>query len=591
MKPEEENIARLLKKRLPSLQQETEAGKRVFYRLLLAHNETPATSSPTDEDLLWRSRPRLSMAVRLSAAAATLVFVIVLMSVLWRPAQYPDHGDESVLASNSAGRMLDLPDGSQVEMRAHSQLRVDNASDGLRVRLSEGSIIVTAARQGTGHLYVETKDAMVSVMGTIFVVTVEQTGSRVGVIEGFVTVRSGAISQKLLPAQQVITNPAMEQVPLESQVSWSRSAAIYLALLHPFVPAAHPAQPLTAAAPAAVPQSRQAAPSENTLEADSLLIIGPANYGVGLGAAFGNNRRGPAPDGQGRSLFASTPEAERAMEQALVSRETFTDLSFLAEINYFELNRAEYFVPVTLKIPGTQLAGSEKAKRISLEFIGQAKDEYGTVISNFRDALDIQLTDERAKELTARQIAYSSGFTLLPGRYSLKFLVRDRITDRMGTYQTDFVVPSLMKETQNLPISSVVLSSELINPGDALSNSTQPSALDPLLIEGKKLIPSSTRTFSKRRDLIVFLQAYEPNTTATAPLTASVAFYRGQTKVLETPPLIVKDDLGVRWRTLPVKLRVPLSSLPVGQYDCQVTVLDPATQKSAVWRSTINVVN
>jgi hypothetical protein len=89
----------------------------------------------------------------------------------------------------------------------------------------------------------------------------------------------------------------------------------------------------------------------------------------------------------------------------------------------------------------------------------------------------------------------------------------------------------------------------------------------------------------------VFLQASEPNATVTEPVTAFVTLYRGQTKVFETPPLTVKDDLGRRFRTLPIKLNVPLPTLPVGPYDCQVTVLDPATQKSVVWRSPINVVN
>ena len=188
---------------------------------------------------------------------------------------------------------------------------------------------------------------------------------------------------------------------------------------------------------------------------------------------------------------------------------------------------------------------------------------------------------------------------LLPGRYSLKFLVRDRITDRIGTYQTDFVVPSLMKETQNLPISSVVLSSELINPGDALSNSMQPRsfpadgqfAVDPLVIEGKKLIPRVTREFSKHRDLFVFLLAYEPNAMATQPLTAYVTLYRGQAKMYETSPITFKDDLAQRLRTVPIELRVPLTNLPLGSYDCQVTVIDPATQKSASWRSPISVVD
>src|SRR5262249_34336714 len=100
-----------------------------------------------------------------------------------------------------------------------------------------------------------------------------------------------------------------------------------------------------------------------------------------------------------------------------------------------------------------------------------------------------------------------------------------------------------------------------------------------------------TGAFSNRRDLIVFLQAYEPNAAGTEPLTAFVTLYRGQTKVFETPQLVFMDDLGGRWRTLPVTFRVPLANIPAGAYDCQVTVLNPATQKTAVWRSAINVVN
>jgi ferric-dicitrate binding protein FerR (iron transport regulator) len=609
MRPEEEDIARLLKKSLPSARQEEQAGKRVFYRLLLAQTEKPAPSTPADDEdeLHWKSRSRFSMAVSLTAAAASLLVIVILTSGLWRRAENLAHterpGDptrrgEYVRASDPDGRMLDLPDGSRVEMRFHSELQIDHAADGLRLRLNAGAIIVTAAKQGAGHLYVETKDAIVSVVGTIFVVSVEQPGSRVGVVDGVVNVRHGAISQKILPGQQVATNPAMERVPVEVQVSWSRRAASYLALLHQSV---SPAPRAASAVPAAPPQSQPAAASQNTGEPGSLLIIGTAANGAsqaGQRTGFGNARPGISLDDRGPA--ATTPEAERAMQQALTSREPITDLSFLAETNYFQLNRAEFFVPVTLKIAGTQLAGSESARRIFLDIVGEVIDDYGTTVQNFREAVDVRLTDKTAKELPMRQVVYDTGFTLLPGGYSIKFLVRDRVIDRMGTYQTAVVIPNLSKENKNLPISSVVLSSELINLDDALPNSMMQLrsfpvdsqlAADPLFIEGKKLIPSMTRTFSKRRDLIVFLQAYEPNTTVTQPLTAFVTLYRGPTKVFETSPLIVKDDLGRTLRTLPVRLRVPLSSLPEGTYDCQVTILDPATQKSAVWRSSINVVN
>jgi len=66
------------------------------------------------------------------------------------------------------------------------------------------------------------------------------------------------------------------------------------------------------------------------------------------------------------------------MEQALTSREPIADLFFQAETKYFQLNRAEYSVPVILKIPGTQLAGSESAKRILLDIFGVVIDDYGS---------------------------------------------------------------------------------------------------------------------------------------------------------------------------------------------------------------------
>src|SRR5205085_5842199 len=55
-------------------------------------------------------------------------------------------------------------------------------------------------------------------------------------------------------------------------------------------------------------------------------------------------------------------------------------------------------------------------------------------------------------------IEYDSGFTLPPGRYSLRFVARENTTGKIGTYDTKFVVPDLTTEQQRLPISSVILS-------------------------------------------------------------------------------------------------------------------------------------
>ena len=103
-------------------------------------------------------------------------------------------------------------------------------------------------------------------------------------------------------------------------------------------------------------------------------------------------------------------------------------------------------------------------------------------------------------------------------------------------------------------------------------------------------IPSVTRVFSRSRDMYVYLQAYERNATETQPLAVFVAFYRGQEKVFETKPFGVTQRLDLKSKSIPVKLTIPLASIPAGEYTCQVTVLDAAAQKIAFWQTPILLV-
>jgi len=293
-------------------------------------------------------------------------------------------------------------------------------------------------------------------------------------------------------------------------------------------------------------------------------------------------------------------DKERQLEDALMLGDPITDLTIAMEVNYFQLNRAEYFVPITVKIPGSELvlARTGGAERTLIDFIGEVKDEYGTTIQNLRDKVDMKLSGETASELSRRPIEYDTGFTLLPGKYVIKFLARDSETGRIGTYQTPFVIPNLMKEDKRIPISSVVLSSQRVDMREALYNATKDKsaaaaaqAANPLVNDGQKLIPSVTRVFSKSREMFVYLQAYERNATTTEPLFAFVTFYRGQTKAFETPPLEVADGLDPKSKALPLKFSLSLSKLPVGEYNCQVTVLSPSGQKVAFWQSPVMLVN
>jgi len=292
----------------------------------------------------------------------------------------------------------------------------------------------------------------------------------------------------------------------------------------------------------------------------------------------------------------TTAEKERQLEDALMLGDPVTELTIAMEIDYFQLNRAEYFVPVVVKIPGRELALARKggAERTLIDFIGEIKDDYGSTIQNVRDKADIKLSGETAAKLAKQPIEYDTGFTLLPGKYKIKFLARDAETGRMGTYETTFVIPNLNKEVQRIPVSSVVLSSQRVDLKDAIYNALktkdQAEITNPLVQEGQKLIPSVTRVFSKSRDMYVYLQAYEPAATTTQPLVAFVSFYRGQSKVFETPPRAVSAGLNNRLKTMPLRFDLSLDPLAPGTYNCQVTVLDPTGQKAAFWQAPIMIV-
>lgn len=286
-------------------------------------------------------------------------------------------------------------------------------------------------------------------------------------------------------------------------------------------------------------------------------------------------------------------EKERQLEDALMLEDPVTDLTIAMEVDYFQLNRADYFVPLVVKIPGSELVLAKRggAEHTLLDFMGEIKDESGVTVSNVRDKVDIKLSDATAAELLKRPIQYDTGFTLLPGKYRLKFLARDAETGRIGTYEMSFVIPNLNKEDKRIPISSVVLSSQRVDLRDALFNASkdkgQAEAVNPLVQEGQKLIPSVTRVFSKSRDMYVYFQAYQQGVESARPLVAFVTFYSGRVKAFETPPLLVTEALNNRLKTTPLKFSLSLNNLLPGRYNCQVTITDPEGQKAAFWQAPV----
>src|SRR6185503_7601910 len=137
-------------------------------------------------------------------------------------------------------------------------------------------------------------------------------------------------------------------------------------------------------------------------------------------------------------------DKERQLEEALMLGDPITELPIAMEINYFQLNSAEYFLPIAVRIPGNELVLAQKAgaKHTLIDFIGEIRNTYGTIIANIRDKVEIETEGEAASALASSPIQYDAGYTLIPGKYIIKFLARNAETGRIGTYQADFIIPN-----------------------------------------------------------------------------------------------------------------------------------------------------
>jgi VWFA-related protein len=288
-------------------------------------------------------------------------------------------------------------------------------------------------------------------------------------------------------------------------------------------------------------------------------------------------------------------DKERQLAEALLMGDPITDIDITMEVDYFRLARDRYFVPFAAKIPGgeLELARHGGAESTTMDFITVVKDSAGKQVANVRDIVDLKLKGETAAQLAKRPISYDSGFTLAPGNYSLRLLARENTTGKIGTFDYKLTIPDLTTEEKRLPISSVILSSQRIDMSQAVFNAEKDKktlAANPLIEDGKKLVPSVTRVFNKAQEIYVYLQAYEPAAETTQPLVASVSFIRGKVKAFETAPLEITDGLDPKSKALPLKFSVPLAKLAPGKYTCQVSVLDPTAQKFAFWRAPVVVV-
>ena len=268
-------------------------------------------------------------------------------------------------------------------------------------------------------------------------------------------------------------------------------------------------------------------------------------------------------------------DREQELEDQLASDLPATDMAVYLDAMYFRLDESRFYVPVSLVVPGSQIPfvkGGDKDKA-TLDIIGEVIDEVKRPIGHVRETVKLNL--DQTVNARQKNIQYTTSFNLPPGKYDLKFVVRENQTGRMGSFEAAITLPDMKKFP--LKMSSIVLASM-----------RQPSKQqDPLVRNGEEYVPNISHVFRQDQHLYLLYEIYDPAHEKAAQnqpkgakpginLLSSLELIQGSTKVYETPEVQARQVNVAGRDAVAVELDVPLAGLKPGPYICQLNVIDDA---------------
>ena len=282
-------------------------------------------------------------------------------------------------------------------------------------------------------------------------------------------------------------------------------------------------------------------------------------------------------------------DREQELQDQLSSDLPATDIAVYMDAMYFRLDANRYYMPVSLVVPGSQIPfvkGGDKDKA-TLDIIGAVIDDTKHPVGRVRDTVKLNL--DASLEARQKNIQYTTSFNLPPGKYQIKFVVRENQTGRMGSFIAEVKLPDLKKAP--LKMSSILLASQR----------TPSKKQDPMVRNGQEYVPNISHVFRQDQHLYLLYEVYDPAHEKAAAaddpkgskpginLLSSLELIQGSTKIYETP-IVQARAINVEGRdAVSFELDVPLSGLKPGQYLCQLNVIDDAAGSFAFPRFAVLV--
>jgi VWFA-related protein len=141
-----------------------------------------------------------------------------------------------------------------------------------------------------------------------------------------------------------------------------------------------------------------------------------------------------------RSGYFALPDAESVgdakteLQQAALSQVQYTALPVMVKIQGITENGANKVVKARISVPpNTVTIDGSQGNRVLVDFVGLARDIKGDMKGSFSQTFRGNLKPEDVSRFDAAGLNYGNQFELPSGEYSLKFVVRDGVSGRIGS--------------------------------------------------------------------------------------------------------------------------------------------------------------
>ena len=130
------------------------------------------------------------------------------------------------------------------------------------------------------------------------------------------------------------------------------------------------------------------------------------------------------------------PDEKIEIEKALVAPFDYPALPITVRITGKApaSNVGKKIVAFVYAIPGAGISvEAENGSELRLEFAALARDSAGKILGSFSKVISGKLSEAQAAQVREKGILFTGTMELVPGEYSLSFVVKDEVNDKLGS--------------------------------------------------------------------------------------------------------------------------------------------------------------